>query len=214
MADATTTPAKTATSHGRPPARKSRYMARSASHSCITQGWPAALNEYTSTCGIELVATISLPFARCHQRSGSSGGTAARLKMAANRRTRSTTVLVTRRSRAPTLPSPGRTVATLAHHPNDEAGQSDHAAPAPRLVTEPVQPFQAPIPHPAGGPAHPARNEVESPAPAHPAHRGRPPTRAGAAPAGGLPRPPLRHPPAPGRHHEARRRTPGPARPA
>src|ERR1700674_6089805 len=100
-------------------------MARSASHSCITQGGPAALNEYTSTCGIELVATISLPFARCHQRSGSSGGTAARLKMAVNRRTRSTTVLVTRRSRGPPPPPPrgGGALGTLAHHPQDRKGE-------------------------------------------------------------------------------------------
>src|SRR5467141_2068915 len=100
-------------------------MARSASHSCITHGWPAALNEYTSTCGIELVASINRPLDRCHQRSGSRGGTAARLKMAVNSRTLSTTVLVTRR-KTPTLASPrgGGTVglATLAHHPNDETG--------------------------------------------------------------------------------------------
>src|SRR5712692_5450371 len=135
----------------------------------MTQGWPAALNEYTSTWGIELVASISRPFARCHQRSGSSGGTAAMLKMAVNRRTRSTTVLVTRRSRVPTLASPrgGGPLATLAHHPNDETGQSEHAAPAPGLAAQAVQPLQAPIPHPAGSPAHPARDEVEGSAHAH-----------------------------------------------
>src|SRR2546430_12563093 len=101
-------------------------MARSASHSCITQGWLAALNEYTSAWGIDCVASISRPLARCHQRSGSSGGTAARLKMAVKSSIRSTTALVTRRRNAPTLASPrgGGAVglATLAHHPNDEAG--------------------------------------------------------------------------------------------
>src|SRR5712692_7091115 len=135
----------------------------------MTQGWPAALDEYTSTWGIELVASISRPFARCHQRSGSSGGTAAMLKMAVNRRMRSTAVLVTRRSSAPTLASPrgGGTLATLAHHSNDETGQSDHAAPAPGLAPQPIQPLQPRIPHPAWGPAHPARDEVEGSADAH-----------------------------------------------
>src|SRR5256886_16042303 len=47
------------------------------------------------------VVIIRRPLARCHHRSGSSGGTAARLKIAVKRSQRSTSALVTRRS-APT----------------------------------------------------------------------------------------------------------------
>src|SRR5437868_11200936 len=47
------------------------------------------------------VVTRMRPLARCHHRSGSSGGTPARLKVAVKRSQRRTTALLTRRS-APT----------------------------------------------------------------------------------------------------------------
>src|ERR1700737_1466899 len=174
-----------ATSKGRPPSWYTRYIARSASHSCITQGWPAALNEKTSTWGIDPVARISRPFARCHHKSGSSGGTAARLKMAVKSSERSATVLVTRRSKAAAAVTVRRVTArsrtsfvrtvppALHQHPHHKAWQSQHAAPSPRLVGEPVKPFQPVVAHPGWRPTGPPRDEVEGAAHPEPDDRAR-----------------------------------------
>src|SRR5207248_11725528 len=53
-------------------------------------------------------------------------------------------------------------VLTLAHHVNDEAGQREHAAPAPWLPAQAMQPFQAVIAHPPRGAPSSTGDEVEA----------------------------------------------------
>src|SRR5439155_21024079 len=129
-------------------------------------------------CGIEPVVMMRRPLARCHHRSGSSGGTAARLKMAVKRSQRSTSPLETRRSAPPTTairacneqvtgilhgPSAG-----VAHDAEDESRQGQHPSPAPGLVAQPMQPFEAALAHPARSPPSSAGDEVEGSTYPHP----------------------------------------------
>src|SRR5260370_18413736 len=130
---------------------------------------------------MDAVVTISRPLARCHHKSGSRGGTAARLKTAAKSSVRRTTVLETRRSHAAItvrrVTAPSRTsfdrtlLPGLSQHPDHEAWQGQHPAPSPGLSAEPVQPFETVLAHPGRRPAGPPRDEIECAA--HPqAHDG------------------------------------------
>src|SRR5439155_15658403 len=99
------------------------------------------------------------PLARCHHRSGSSGGTAARLKMAVKRSQRSTSALVTRRSAPPTTAIRAcneqvtgilhEGLAGLADDAEDESRQGQHPSPAPGLLAQPMKPFETALTHPA-----------------------------------------------------------------